>query len=309
MRDRKLTSLFVATGLLLSLPLAVGALGSSKLGDRPGKHRERASGAVPADISAYEGLGTWVDMFNARPWRSPEDAVKKMAQHGTRTIYVETSNFSQRFSIFKPEEMGRLIEAAHARDMNVVAWYLPSFKNIRKDLKRSKAAIKFESPSGERFDSFALDIESTAVSDITTRNRRAISLSDKIRRFTGDDYPLGAIIPDPAGQLYWQYFPYVSLNEYYDVFLPMGYYTYRTNGFKGVLGYTKRNIQIIRSEIGDETVPVHVIGGLAGSASRAEVRAFVAAAVTKKAMGGSLYDYPIMKEWEWTKLQPLRQLE
>lgn len=309
MRDRKLTSLFVATGLLLSLPLAVGALGSSKLGDRPGQHRERASGAGPADISAYERLGTWLDMFNARPWRSPENAVKKMAQHGTRTIYVETSNFSQRFSIFKPEKMGRLIEAAHARDMNVVAWYLPSFKNIHKDLKRSKAAIEFESPSGERFDSFALDIESTGVADITTRNRRAISLSKRIRRFTGDDYPLGAIIPDPAGQLYWPFFPYASLYEYYDVFLPMGYYTYRTSGYEGVFDYTKRNIQIIRDVLGDETVPVHVIGGLAGSASRAEVKAFVKATVKKKAMGGSLYDYPIMKEWEWTKLQPLRQLE
>lgn len=197
MRDRKLASLFVATGLLLSLPLAVGAFGSSKLGDRAGKHRERTSGAGPADIAAYEGLGTWLDMFNARPWRSPEAAVEEMWEHGTRTIYVETSNFSQRFTIFKPEEMGRLIEAAHARDMDVVAWYLPSFKNIRKDLKRSEAAIEFESPSGERFDSFALDIESTEVDDIATRNRRAISLSKKIRSFVGDDYPLGAIIPDP----------------------------------------------------------------------------------------------------------------
>lgn len=309
MRDRKLTSLLVATGLLLSLPLAVGAFGSSKLGDRPGKHRERTSGAGPADIAAYEGLGTWLDMFNARPWRSPEAAVEEMWEHGTRTIYVETSNFSQRFTIFKPEEMGRLIEAAHARDMNVVAWYLPSFKNIHKDLKRSEAAIEFESPSGERFDSFALDIESTGVADITTRNERAISLSKRIRRFTGDDYPLGAIIPDPAGQLYWPFFPYASLYEYYDVFLPMGYYTYRTNGYEGVLRYTKRNIQIIRDVLDDETVPIHVIGGLAGSATKAEVRAFVAAAVKKKAMGGSLYDYPIMKEWEWTKLQPLRGLE
>lgn len=309
MRDRKLTSLFVATGLLLSLPLAVGALGSSKPGDRPGNHRERTSGAGPADISAYEGLGTWLDMFNARPWRSPEAAVEEMREHGTRTIYVETSNFSQRFTIFKPEEMGRLIEAAHARDMNVVAWYLPSFKNIRKDLRRSKAAIEFESPSGEGFDSFALDIESTGVDDIATRNGRTISLSEKLRRFTGAGYPLGAIIPDPAGQLYWPFFPYVSLNEYFDVFLPMGYYTYRTGGYEGVLRYTKRNVQIIRDETGDDTVPVHVIGGLAGSATKAEVKAFVAAAVEKKVMGGSLYDYPIMKGWEWTKLQPLRELE
>ncbi|MEO8322581.1 MAG: hypothetical protein ABI571_00395, partial [Actinomycetota bacterium] len=88
MHDRKLTSLLVATGVLLSLPLAVGAFGSSRHAAHPVKQRERGSGAE-ADISAYRGLGTWLDMFNGRPWRYPETAVGRMAENGARTIYVE----------------------------------------------------------------------------------------------------------------------------------------------------------------------------------------------------------------------------
>ena len=304
----KLTSLIVVTGVLLSVPLAVVAFGSDRHADRPKKQRALTSEVEP-DISAYSGLGTWVDMFNRRPWSNPEGAVSKMVSKGVRTIYVETSNYSQPFSIFKPEEMGRLIEAAHASGMKVVAWYLPSFKNLSQDLERSTAAIEFTTPLGERFDSFALDIESTQVDNITTRNRRVVRLTKRIRTFTGPEYPLSAIIPDPAGQLYWRYFPYETLNEYYDVFLPMGYYTYRTNGYDGVLEYTKRNIQIIREETGDPTVPVHAIGGIAGRATRREVTAFVRGTVEEGAMGGSLYDYPIMESWEWIKLQPLQELQ
>ena len=303
----KLTSLIVATSVLLSIPLAVAAFGSDRPEVRPQKQRALASEVEP-DISAYAGLGTWVDMFNRRPWNDPEGAVAKMASKGVRTIYVETSNYSQTFDIFKPEEMGRLIEAAHASGMKVVAWYLPSFKNLSRDLERSIAAIEFTTPLGERFDSFALDIESTQVDDITIRNRRVIRLTKRIRTFTGPEYPLSAIIPDPAGQLYWRYFPYETLNEYYDVFLPMGYYTYRTNGYEGVLEYTKRNIQIIREETGDPAVPIHAIGGIAGRATRREVAAFVQGTVQEGAMGGSLYDYPIMESWEWDKLQPLQEL-
>ncbi len=316
-RDYKKTALVAATAMLLAFPMmgALGLSGTSK-GKKAQRHEdrrnedrgERSGKSGSPDLSPYEGLGAWIDMFNGRPWRYPNGTISEMASHGVSTLYLQTSNYSQRFSIYEPDATSQLIEAAHAHDMKVVAWYVPAFKNIYKDMKRIKAAIRFETASGQRFDSFALDIEATRVSNIVKRNVKTIELSERIRDFAGEGYSLGAIIPDPAGQRYWPFFPYAALDESFDVFMPMGYYTYRTSGYKGVFTYTKRNIQIIREAIGDPDVLVHPIGGIAGRAPKNEVKAYVNSSIVYGAIGGSLYDYPIMKRWEWKKLQPLKKL-
>ena len=63
------------------------------------------------------------------------------------------------------------------------------------------------------------------------RSVRLLGLSSALRKAVGPDYPLGAIIPSPRGmQLrpdYWPRFPYEGLARTYDVFMPMGYFTYR----------------------------------------------------------------------------------
>ena len=45
-----------------------------------------------------------------------------------RTIYLETANFKQSRDVVRPDRLSRLLDAAHARGIAVVAWYLPSFR-------------------------------------------------------------------------------------------------------------------------------------------------------------------------------------
>ena len=139
-----------------------------------------------------------MDIYDARLLSDPEPALDRMALEGVRTLYLETANFhNPRFgTIAHPAETAQLIDGAHQRGLRVVAWYLPSFRSVKWDLGRSLAAIGFTTPAGGRFDSFALDIESNVVRSITTRNRRALDLSRRIRAAVGPAYPLGAIVPD-----------------------------------------------------------------------------------------------------------------
>ena len=66
---------------------------------------------------------------------------------------------------------------------------------------------------------------------------------------------------------YWPGFPFAQLARTYDVFLPMGYFTYRSKlaSFTGV--YTQLNITLLRTWTGNPALPVHPIGGIADAAS------------------------------------------
>jgi len=180
--------------------------------------------AVPAggaatgpDATAYAGLGTWVDLWDTAIWKNPEVAVDRMSARGVTALYLETSNYSRTVDVMRPAVLGRFVEAAHAAGLRVVAWYLPSFANVARDLRRSLAAIRFRSAHGEAFDSFALDIESSVVKPATRRTGRVLALAERLRAGAGDAYTLGAIIPAPRGMdlnpRYWPGFPYVQLRE------------------------------------------------------------------------------------------------
>jgi hypothetical protein len=269
-----------------------GAPGSAKLPTR--------------DVSAYEGLGTWVDLFDPSVLRRPEAAVQRMDALGVTTLYLETSNSRQRRDLVRPSILGRLLEAAHARGMTVVAWYLPYLTKPLLDARRTTAAIRFRSQHGERFDSFALDIESSAVHSASLRNARLLALSKTIRRVAGDGVALGAVIPSPLGmQLlprYWPGFPYRQLAALYDAFLPMSYFTYRAKGERAVHDYTARNVAIIRSATGDPDVPIHMIGGVASRASAVDVRGFMRAVRECDVSGVSLYDFATTRTSQWRQL-------
>lgn len=264
----------------------------------------RASPA--ADVDAYRGLGTWVDIYDVRLWADPEGTVAAIASRGVRTLYLETANYRQTVDLVRPVRLARFLDAAHAAGLRVVAWYLPSFRNVARDLRRSLAAIAFRTPAGQAFDSFALDIEASVVKSPALRTRRTLELSRELRAAVGRSYPLGAIIPSPRGMelspAYWPGFPYAELAGVYDVILPMSYFTYRVEGGLAVRRYMERSIEIIREETGDPQVPIHVIGGLGDGTSRAEARGFMRAVAGCAPLGYSIYDFSTTAQATWAAL-------
>ena len=69
--------------------------------------------------------------------------------------------------------VGNILRRAHRHGVQVVAWYLPHFADVDRDLRHVRAMYEFRS-RGERFDGIALDLEWTSdVKDPAKRNRRA----------------------------------------------------------------------------------------------------------------------------------------
>jgi len=273
--------------------------------------RPQPAAAKPR-IIMYRGLGTWVDMYDAKAWSDPAAAVADMAAHGVRTLYLETANFHlpkpASVSIFSSGKVtaADFITACHAKGIKIVAWYLPSFDGTARDYARSMAAIDYRTADGQKFDSFALDIECTNVKSATLRTERLLALSSKVRAAVGGAYPLGAIIMSPAGMTKWKSvwpgFPYAGLAGIYDVFVPMGYYTYHGVGYANAYKDTRDNVAIIRAQTGLPSIPIHVIGGDAAKSSDAETLAYVRALRETGCIGGSLYDWATTTPGSWAAL-------
>jgi hypothetical protein len=253
-------------------------------------------------LAPYTGAGSWVSIYDKAAWRNPERVVQRLRAHGMHTLFLETSNFHHRAGVLRPTATARFVEAAHAAGLDVVGWYVPSLAAPLPDLRRALAAALFRTPSGQTFDSFALDLESTTVRSLPLRSRRAVSLTVALRRALPRRQSLGAITIDPVGGRYWDGYPFRRLARTVGVFLPMEYFTARTSGPKSVSAYSTANVLAIRKQAHDPRFPVHPIGGEARHASLAELRAFLRASKSSRAVGVSLWEYGETTPRQWAAL-------
>ena len=258
---------------------------------------------VPSTGVIYGGLGSWVDIFDGAARSAPEQVVATLRRHGVTTLYLQTSNYSQHADIVGPRIVGSFIDAAHAAGINVVAWYLPSLAHPRIDARRTRAALRFRSSTGQSFDSVALDIEASLVRDVRLRNSRLLELARQLRLAAGDGYPLGAIVPSPVGMRthprYWPGFPFRELAADFDAFLPMAYFSYHAKTPAAVYTYARDVVTAIRRGTERADVTVHLIGGIANRISPPKLDAFIRAAQQCGVAGLSLYAYPETSNTQW----------
>ena len=275
-----------------------------------------ASAAADARSSllaeSYAGLGTWIDVFDETAWSRPEAAVRTANRNGARILFLQTASSRPGPAVFRPDRTERFLRAAHARAMTVIAWYLPPWRRPRYETNRALGAIRF-ARNGQRFDGFALDIETAPGSpEASVRNRRLLAMSRRLREATGPLYPLGAITPSPAGldmphgRRWWPGFPWRRLARTYDAFLPMGYYTYHATTAAGAYRDTRRNIRLLRRQVGDPSVAIHLIGGGADQSNASEGRAFARAANRYGVIGASMYDQMTMGPEDWRAVRAIR---
>lgn len=273
---------------------------------------------VPRTLDPYRGLGTWVDSYDFDPAYvpggitvAPADLVD-MADHGVRTVFIQSSRSDRRATglVSDPWLLAEFLLAADRTGLAVVAWYLPKWTDDDEDLDRLLAIDRF-SVLGRRFDGLAMDIEWNRDGlGAIERSRRLVNLSDRLRRTVGDD-PLGAIVMPPVitdeiNLAFWPGFPWAELAPLYDVWLPMAYWSFRTEEHAEPGFYVSQNIRRLRADLGDPEAMVHAIGGIGAADGSAivdpgeplatidDLAPFVAALVAEGAVGGSIYDWATM---------------
>jgi hypothetical protein len=282
--------------------------------------------APERSVDPYRGYGTWVDVFDFDPaYNRPtivSSDVAEMAELGVGTLYLQAARLDDRTpgGLVDPWLLTDMVLAAHRVGLDVVGWYLPRFEEGDEDLDRLVAMSEFE-VLGHRLDGVAVDIEWIGPDregepiDDETRSARLSELSAAIGAAVGDD-PLGAIVPPPVqteviNTSFWPGFPWTAIAEVYDVWLPMSYWSFRSDasGYGDGYAYHEESVRRLRANVGDPEALVHGIGGIGGLdgiddppeppeplATGDEIDRFVVALDDTASIGGSIYD--------WNTLEP-----
>ncbi|MEZ5243491.1 MAG: hypothetical protein R2707_00220 [Acidimicrobiales bacterium] len=282
--------------------------------------------APERSVDPYRGYGTWVDVFDFDPAYNPPTVtsadVADMADLGVGTLYLQAARLDDRTpeGLVDPWLLADMVLAAHRSEIDVVGWYLPRFEDSDEDLDRLAAMSDFE-VLGHRLDGVAVDIEWIGPDrdgdpiDDETRSDRLAALTADIGARVGDD-PLGAIVPPPVqteviNTSFWPGFPWSEIAEVYDVWLPMSYWSFRSDasGYGDGYAYHEESVRRLRANVGDPEALVHGIGGIGGIdgvddppdppeplATVDEIERFVAALADTASIGGSIYD--------WNTLEP-----
>ena len=286
---------------LLALLLAVGVA----CVDSPQGHagRNRASGA-----DVFQGLGTWIDVYDTGLYKAPSAVAGRLAARGVRTAWIETANDRSKTDVVQPAGLARLVDALHARGISAVAWYLPGHAAGGKDLRRTRAMFAFRTPAGDGFDGVALDIESLHTKNVKQRTARMLDLLDRLRDESGST-PVAAITYPPRAferhLSWWPGFPWAEIAGKVDAIVPM---LYTGGGFKGydaTYGYVARSLRLLRAAVGDE-IAVHAAGGVANRMTKDELKAFDDAVLDDgTATGWSLYDLQTTTPVGWAAMARL----
>lgn len=277
-----------------------------------------SSPARARDVSAYRGLGAWVDAFDYAPayYRAREgpqvtlENLGVMAAEGVQTLYLQAA----RRDDLSPEGIvdralvGSFLVAAHAAGMRVVAWYLPKFGDLEADLANLALLRDFRA-DGHRFDGIAVDIEYRRdVPDHAERNRRLLELSRRLRNEVGER-ALGAIVYPPVlfdeiRPDFWPDFPWKELAQSFDVWLPMAYWTEiaAESSYGDGYRYTEVGTRQLLGKLDDPSALVHAVGGVADTSTVDDYEGFLRAVDETGALGFSMYDYRTTSPAGWRLL-------
>jgi hypothetical protein len=285
---------------LIAITVVIAAVLVASLAARP---------APAADPSVFAGLGTWIDVYDTALYKTPKQTADRIARHGVRAVWIETSNDRSTTDVVDPTGLGRFVDELHARDIKVVAWMLPGHDLVGRDLRRARAMLSFRTPSGGAFDGVGLDIESLRVKNVALRTNRMLALLRQLRAAAGDT-PVAAITYPPRAlerhASWWPGFPWADIAAQVDAVVPMLYTGGGFAGYDATYGYVTRSLRLLRAAVGED-VPVHAAGGVANRMTPEELKAFADAIADDGGVAGwSLYDYATMTPAAWSALTALQ---
>jgi hypothetical protein len=118
--------------------------------------------------------------------------------------------------------LNSLLPVAHAGGVKIIGWDFPYFDDVNADILRAVEAIHYTTPTGDRIDGFAADIE-TPMEYVVLTAENASSYGKVLRDFVGPSFLLIATVPRPSPARQVDY-PYAEVVSSFDAIAPMVYW-------------------------------------------------------------------------------------
>ncbi|MCU1692701.1 MAG: N-acetylmuramoyl-L-alanine amidase, partial [Frankiales bacterium] len=240
-------------------------------------------------LAAVAGKGVWTTNFTSQSV-DVAAVVAKARAAGLQNVWVRTGG---RTGYYGGPLLRRLVPAAHAAGLTVVAWDFPYLSDPAKDAVRATRAF------ADGADAFAPDIETAAEGTYATDRRVRLYLS-LVRRAAGTR-PVAATVPRPTPKRLAS-FPYAAFAPYADLFVPMVYWSCNEPGKLVVQSLSRLSRLLPVAPVG-QGYDMGQEGGRRGLPSRAETLRFLDVAKRGGAVGASLWTYEEVRAEQWSALR------
>jgi hypothetical protein len=246
------------------------------------------------DISPVTGKGMWLTT-----WADTKLDVGRVVAQATSAhlnqLWVRTGGTYQGW--YGTRLLTRLLPAAHAAGLKVIAWDFPTLSDPMRDVRRARHDLR-GTFAGQRLDGFSPDIETIYEGTFNTDRRVRVYLS-RVRRDAGRMPVIATVLRPTAYQL--KTYPYRAEAPYIDVFAPMVYWSCNEPGATALESI--KPLAKLR--------PVHLIGqsynmgpegGRRGLPTGREIWRFLDVTKRAGAVGASLYVYDSTRDAQWRAL-------
>jgi hypothetical protein len=183
----------------------------------------RDSFPKPLEHQLPFGKGMWVWQPNKSDGGDVSAMIARAKAVGLTHIYVRTGSTWDGF--YAGPFLDRILPAAHAAGIRVYGWDFPRLIEPEADVHRAMAAVSYETPTKQRMDGFAADIETWSEGTHISAEA-ATAYGAALRAGVGANYPLIACVPRPSE---WTktFYPYAEAVSSFDAVAPMVYWLNR----------------------------------------------------------------------------------
>ncbi|WP_226375450.1 S-layer homology domain-containing protein [Effusibacillus dendaii] len=283
-------------------------IGTLKVGNTQGSYTITAqSGSISAtqQLTVYtsaadlsSGKGEWM-MYS--DWKNyPVDqTIQRLKDAGVTHVYMLNSTTTDGF--FGQDAIDDFLPKAHKAGIAVVGWIYAANNDPWKDAGQTIQVINYTTPTGDRFDGIAADIEE----NLAAYQQEAFAKG--IRDATGPNYPLFGVIY-PATWKPNQ--PWSVYSKYYDVLEPMVYWHFKSKPYTYKEAYDSIGAEITKlRQLTRQDMPIKIVGqsynmfpGDAGQYPQPyEIRGAMQAAKDYGAIGYSTYRGRTATPAEWNE--------
>ncbi|MBV9292174.1 MAG: hypothetical protein JO222_06970 [Frankiales bacterium] len=246
------------------------------------------------DLGAVTGKGMWLTTWADTKVDVPTVIARARAA-GVHQLWVRTGGTYQGW--YGDRLLTRLLPAAHAAGIKVIAWDFPTLSDPLRDVRRARHDLTGRW-AGQRLDGFSADLETIYEGTFETPRRVQVYLS-RVRVLAGAMPVIATVLRPTPEQLVT--YPYRAEAPYVDVFAPMVYWSCNEPGATALSALKP----LVRMR------PVHLIGqsynmgpegGRHGMPTAREIWRFLDVARRAGAVGASLYDYSESRAPQWRAL-------
>lgn len=251
------------------------------------------------------GKGMWFTNYLSRH-SDPKALMDAAKRAGITHVYAEVA--ITKYGFYARNSLDRLIPAAHAAGISVISWVYPTLSDITADVRMTTQVAGYVTPSGERADGIATDVEE--VDDSAS----VYTYGQLIRALLGANTLLVAAVYHPFAQTFY---PYAAIAASWNVIAPMDYWHGRSHhsySAADVERFVASSLITIRAAMAalgtDAMLPIEELGqtydmysadftGAADAPTAAEITSDMRTAHDLGCIGVSFFEWQTTTQDEW----------